>query len=457
MGSVSRSDEWPEPLNPPASTLDAATASLRRRLRFAGDVQYVLDGLASAPPMNGGLRVGSHPMQDIPIQLAKAGFDLLESIRMFRRVPFIGNPEKAVRTCSGPLLQHPRYRTYWYNRSTHTMVGMHLGLDVIRHDDRYFIIENNLGASLGLWRRKIHGAVDPLYENLIAVAKLNGFGRLVPMARSWAPHNIEGFEQAGQRHGIVVVPTSLSAHAPRAAHSVVAMPAMLEPDTLYVFHSGRATALAQYVHNKRSSGEWLAHALPATGARIATPLPSYDQPTVPEVDPGPQWPNLVVKLASTDKGKAILLCRFDSAEEAARTLGVKRPGDIPLPFRRGLRRHARRILYGVDWPIYQPFVPPTIDDTGHTQTIRLDVFVSPLANAHLSTCVRVATRSIPERVAHGIIRDVGPFIGSFSAGFAEFGSVAELDAPESELSVVVQEFGMALHHAVTAYFDVGDA
>jgi hypothetical protein len=436
---------------------DPATASLVRRLRIAGNTYRAVSGIASKPVVRNVCHYGRFSLESIPNQIAKSGFDIIESVRLRRIVPCFGHPENAAYTCAGPLAQHPRYRTYWYDRSKHAMVGMHVGLDVIRNDNRYHIVENNIRANVSQQRRNLYGDIDPLHENLVAFARSNGFSRLAIVGGMMAPHNIDGLKQAGHRHGISVRLMHAATAAPGMLCDVTAMPEEMESDTLYFFHAGRKTAMVHYVHDKQHSAEWLSDALPATGAKLTVSVPMHYDLMLPQVDPGPQWPNLVVKLSGSDRGEAILMCRFDSVEEAARVLDVRNTGDIPLPLRRGLMRRLRRFIHGNNQPIYQPYMPPSTDQEGHTQAIRLHAFVSPLANTYLSSHLRVSEHSIPKRVQHGVIEDAGPFIASASSGWARYGSIDELDAPESELETVAAEFGAALHHAMAAKFDIGDA
>lgn len=102
--------------------------SVIRRLRRADAWRHQLDrmhvavGRPRIPGLSGGLRLGG-----------EIAMDLVESLRMRRLVPYPGQPHLAALDARVRLPQDPRYRSYWYDPSTHSMVGMHLGIDLIRH------------------------------------------------------------------------------------------------------------------------------------------------------------------------------------------------------------------------------------------------------------------------------------------------------------------------------------
>jgi hypothetical protein len=119
----------------------AATASLHRRIRFAASCRYGIDRALLAPGL-----WRSFWLSTLPYGTATVAFDLLEFLRTRGQADQLGRPHLAALAAPLRLPQDPRYLGYWYDADRHSLVGLHLGIDIHRHRGRYFVIECNAGA-----------------------------------------------------------------------------------------------------------------------------------------------------------------------------------------------------------------------------------------------------------------------------------------------------------------------
>jgi hypothetical protein len=376
----------------------------------------------------------------------RIGFDLLECLRTGSRVPEIGNPELAMHDVDGALPQHPRYRGYWYDPARHSCVGMFIGADVIRNQGKYYILELNHGPTIIERRRALYDLpYDPIVTGLVSAAKAQGFKRLVPIAFRWSSLYIKEFERAGREFGLTIVPTNCPVEHPGAAR-IVALPDPLEPETMYVVHSGMMSPICRYIDNKWYLWKWLAHAIEhelPKDTRVAIPH-TRDSFFFPDQDPGEPWPNLVVKLAGSAKSRGVIAGRFQDEADARRTLGLTGGLSVPRRLRRGFANHL--LFYGHERVLYQSFVPPELDENRHAQLLRLHLLVSPLSTTHLSAHGRSSLEPVPERVPQGIIGGDNTFIYNN----AEYRLLPE--ALEDEIGEVAAHLGQAARAAIVRKF-----
>ncbi len=431
-------------------TARARSDSLCRRLAFAGDSSFLFDRLGTWGPVSRFAVLGDWPMPRIPAHLARVGFDLVECLRTVSRVPDIGNVELALLDTERLVPQHPRYRSYWHDDTTHAMAGMLIGVDLFRHNGKYFVIENNHGPSIYPRRRTLYDApIDPLVANLVSTARELGFDRVVPIAFRWHQPYADEFLRAGRELGIEVVPSTCPLNQPDASGRLVALPQPLAPKTMYVIHSGLMTPVFRYIDNKWYTSRWLHHAieheLPANSP-VALPT-TRDHLFIPEEDHGTRWPNLVIKLADGERSRQVIAARFDDLAQAQSALGLRGTTGIPRRLRMGF---ARSLLFGRDRVIYQAFVPPELDADGHAQAIRLHLFVSPMRSTFLSAHLRISERPVPERAPRGIIGDDDAFVWND----ATYRSTPP--AMEEELQVVADHLGKAMQRAIVRTFETGN-
>ena len=414
--------------------------SVLRRLRGADAWRYQLDrmhvavGRRRIPGLSGGLRLGG-----------EIAMDLVESLRMRRLVPYPGQPHLAALDARVRLPQDPRYRSYWYDPSTHSMVGMHLGIDLIRHGGKYYVIESNLDAAMRPERRQLYGArCDPVFLGLANTARAQGFATIVLFKRTWPPVQLDELKRAGQEVGIEAIAANFAAldtKGQRPVNPTVALPEQLDPLTMYVvFCSLGKTPLIHFMHNKAAMIWWLTEAVAEADpppSRLAV-VPTADSLVVSDPPPGP-WPNLVVKLADVDRGRAVAMGRFSTEEEARRSLGLEDGHDsLPRVLRCGLEQKILQALSPKTTRIlYQPFIPPEVVGN-RARKIRLHALISPLANQFLSAHGTVAGVDLPAQAPRGLVEDNRAYMINYSAG----GWFCRLEADvEAELQDVAREYG----------------
>lgn len=420
--------------------------SLSRRLAFAGSSWYFFDRIFCSKALRRFARIGDSQTARIPDHALRIGFDLLECLRTGSRVPDIGNPELALLDVEGAFPQHPRFLSYWHDAALHAGVGMLIGVDLIRHRGKYYVLELNHGPSIYPRRRAMYDTpFDPIVTGLVSAAKEQGYTRLVPIAFRWDPMYLEEFGRAAREYGMEIVPTN-SPVEHRGAARIVAMPKPLERGTLYVIHSGLMTPLCRYVDNKWYTSKWLARAieqeLPAD-TKLALPR-TQDSFFFPDEDHGERWPNLVVKLAGGARSEEVLAGRFENEDDARATLGLTGGANVPAQLR---REFASRVFFsGSEHVLYQSFIPPELDANGHAKLLRLHLLVSPLSTTFLSAHGRVSRQPVPERVPRGIIRKDQAFIFND----ADY----ELLTPEIEadLREVAAHLGEATQRAIARKF-----
>jgi hypothetical protein len=139
-GSIEQETEGEDTLERTASE----AASIQRRLRFAGCSQIYLKTALHRMGLGGfGSRLGR-----IPHNVTNVLYDLAEGAWNGFQWKNPGQVHIAALEAPIRLAQTPRHQGYWYDAQRHALVGMHLGLDLVRNRGRYHLIEANLSAAL---------------------------------------------------------------------------------------------------------------------------------------------------------------------------------------------------------------------------------------------------------------------------------------------------------------------
>lgn len=430
--------------------MSGGVTSLVRRTDFADHCRFRLDRLQAAlwrPRRMRDIQWGYYG--------ATLAHDLVEAVRSGERPDWLGRPHLAALSAPVRLDQNPRYRAYWYDPERHAMVGTLLGIDLHRHAGRYYVLECNLTAGLSPERRALYDVgIDPLVEALAGIAIAQGFRKVVLHRRSWRSELQVEIAEAGRRFGVELVAASaMREPGDPPINPMAALPEELERDTLYVTCTALSeNAVYQFLHQKAQLEAWLPEAIAeqTDAVRLVAAVPGATGPgSVVTLSDDPRWPNLVVKLASSDRGKDILFGRFTSEEAAHAALGLPADGlGLPLQFTRGLVRSlASRFVPDVLSAVYQSFVPPE-DSGGYPKMIRMETFVSPLWDALLSAHGTVGGEKIPGAFPENVVVERSPLNVSVPPG-----RFVRLDEKtESELSGVADEFGRVLRTAITAKF-----
>lgn len=418
--------------------------AIQRRVNFASACRYFCDSTLNRLKIRRGVRL-RHALYGI----GGLVFDLAEWLRTGIRPRYIGQANFAALHSPGQLSQHPRYRGYWYDATNNTLVGMHLGLDLIRHDGKYFVIESNICAALPPERRSLFDTeIDPLVSELVRVAKIGGFERVILLRGSWSEAYLEEFKIATQESGIEIIGASTREYKHRAKTHMPALPKNLEANTVYVIDDAQPTPLSIFVNDKLCSATWLREEIESNRGEIQylSYAPTYPQLMLPEKrDLDPIYPNLVVKLSSADQGLFIAMGRFDTEEQARRELKLRGPNDVPGVFRIGfIARLMNRIFRNIH-VAYQPFIPSELIE-GKASKIRLNLFISPLVNSYLSAFAVIAHHAPTDVEVTGMTHGPNPYMVSF-------GPYRRLPIEiEHELRTVAEEFGRVASWAISKKF-----
>ena len=329
------------------------------------------------------------------------------------------------------------------------MVGMHLGVDLIRYEGRYYLLENNQGASIYRRRRDLYKTrLDPIVSGIVTKARGLGFDSVVPIAFRWQDFYFDEFRQAAEKYGIAAEPVSCPLPQGGQTPRVVALPQPLRAATMYVLHAGLTTPVTRFIDDKWQTAQWLERALREDLPKhslLATPQ-TWDRLNFPLPDPGPRWPNVVAKLAGGSRSRNIIIARVRDEREARRLLGLSGRGTIPRRFRLGL---LRGLLVGQERVIYQSYIPPETDARGHAQMIRAHLFLAPMGSTLLSVHYRVARKPIPQGAFEGVVMHDGSYV--FNE--AEY----RLPPPEVETEVagVVEDLIGVMDCAIRRVFQTG--
>lgn len=433
-----------------------AAKSLRRRITFAANAWILMERLTGAALKS---RMPVSPavvdQRSMVVRAMAACFDVVECLRTGRRVPSMGDPQKAAAGATWRVPQHPRHLSYWYDPDRHVLAGLHLGIDILKRGDKFYVIENNLGAALRPERRRLYDTpFDPIVQGLVATARDAGFRNLVPYAHRWEDTYVREFQQAGEEFGVDVRPACSPCMQPDGRHPLAGLPVPLPESTMYAFFNTRHTAVDHFVHSKTISADWLWHGMASRKgpAGLLGPIRSEPRLFVPPADPDERWPNLAIKLDGWDKGEFVAVGRFESEVQAREGLGLRRDTDRPRVFHLGIGKRLSAWLFDKGEPVYQEFIAPDCDADGHPNKIRLHAFLSPLFDRYLSAHAMVAPNAPTETMRPGEVRKDGTFVLSFRKGARYTRLMPEL---ESQLETVADEFGCILNAAITERFETG--
>lgn len=423
--------------------------SLHRRLRFASMSRFQFESFLS--------RIGlrrHHLLREIPLIGARLVFDLLEVLHRRVRLDHLGRANLEGLSAPVRLSQFPHYRGYWYEAERHSLVGMHLGLDLIFSQNRYYVVEINLSASIKPTRRSLYETqVDPIISTMIEIARERNFKRVVFFHHGWTEDYIKEFQAATRESGIEVVGGSPLWEGRATRPPMIALPEPLEENTIYVIFPNLATALSHYIHDKWHSSRWLEETMKAAGGEIETLgyIPTYDKLIIPAEPTDLRWPNLVVKLANKDKGQFVAMGRFRTEEEARRALQLKGSRNIPGIFEIGLFERMLDWIFPQLNLIFQPFIPPRIIN-GWASKTRLHVFISPLVDTFLSAHAKTGGNRLPSQIEPGMFDDSG----AYNTNYSEDGKYHVVPADEEEtLRQTASEFGKVARMAITEKFETG--
>ncbi len=439
----------------------ANRASLERRLRFLASWRNRIDGVS--------MRLGQRrsALSEFAFTAGTVVYDLVETVRMGSRPDRIGRAYLDAIAAPVRLPQDPRYRGYWYDPERHSLVGLPIGLDLHHRDGVFHVIESNIAPGMSRERRSVYSTeIDPLLTPLAEMARRLDFETLVLCRRHWSATDMDELARAEREFGVRIIGKTVHSDergTGSAADAIGALPEPLSPRTFYVLLSPIfMTPLIHFLNDKSAVGEWLPKAITAACGSSSPILsvPTYVQLTLPDKLTDTRWPNLVVKLAAADRGRGIVMGRFETEEDARRHLGMA-PGDTTgrddIPRVLATRRSRLLGMNPAQRVIYQPYVPPSLvkeHDGDRGCVIRMHVLISPLADAFLSAHGKVGSKPIPDHLPVGIITDHRPFVVNLGSS----DHYIRLDEQvEAELREAALAYGKAARSALSGKFETAPA
>ena len=383
-------------------------------------------------------------------------YDLLESIRLNSFVPSFGEARKAILETPSRIPQHPRYRGFWYDPERHSMVGMHLGVDLIRSGEKYYVLEMNLDAGIQPERREIFTSrFDPMILEIIQTAVIHEFKTVVLYRRHFRDAFIDEFKRAGRESGIEVKAFGSPHWGRKAMQRLAALPEVLSERTMYIVFSSRHTPMDFYMHDKLCGSIWFEEnkSIVSQSKPEVNWVPTYEELIVPPFDPESRWPNLVVKLADWDKGLFVLMAKVRNKSEAIKALGLRHGQGMPGEFKLGWSEKLNNFFTRWGKVIYQPFIPPDFDREGHPRKIRMHLLVSPLANKFLSAHGVSYREKLWGQSSFGLLGETNRAVVRHSTGnIQRIGIEPEV---EEEVRVVGGSIGRVVDQSLRQKFWVG--
>ena len=381
-------------------------------------------------------------------------FDLFEFVRSKGSNCFIGMPSRDIIRTSARLPQHPRFLGYWYDAERHSAIGMHVGVDLIKHQGRFYINEVNLDAAMRPVRRCLYDTeIDPVLTGLCRVAQARRFRRIVLCAGRWRPFYRKEAEMASRQHGLEVVLASTRPWQDPDSLPMPGLPTPLERNTLYVIFSMRHTPIDYLVHDKLGSDTWLSNLMREQSAddQLVSRIRTSRMPFAPPTNAADPWPNLVIKLAGWGKGLFIVFAKVRDEDDACVTLGLTRDGQIPRAMGQSARERLLTKLQHKGPVLYQEYIRPETTEIGKIQTYRLHMFVSPLEDRYLSVHGSVSSISVPKNLPFGIVTDPRAYMAKF-AHDAQFVTVDKRAV--TEIRRVATRIGKSLQYTLTKRFEI---
>lgn len=428
---------------------DPQNDSLHRRLLFSAKSRYFTDWLFSKEPLYSFCKLTRlEHLARVPDMLANFAFDLGECFRTRSLVPHIADVRATVLNARVKFLQPPRYQGFTYDAENHSMVGMHLGIDLVKHGGKYYPLEFNLDAAVRAERRILYSeSIDPIYTRILGTAKELNFKKVVLFNSKWDRACQDEIRKLSSNS----IEVSTLAYPPGKG-TACALPPRLESNTFYVVFHTRHIPLNEFVHNKISSAKWFEESINVIdeGERLIGNILTSEELFVTGFNEVSASPNLVVKFAGVDAGAAVLMAKVRGKQEA-KDLGLDSISLLNRHFRmRPYRRFVNRIN-GNDRILFQQYIVPDIDAEGKAQKYRIHLLVAPLQCRFLSVHKVKAGIKLPLKVDEGIIQDPSAFLVNYShnSGYCRVN-----EEQERELEKVADQLGQIISHALSKRFEV---
>jgi hypothetical protein len=426
--------------------------SLSRRIEFAVYSKYYLSKLYAYVikvfPANPTFR-----LYNALLRFSSIVFDFIESIRTFKLVPEFGEYRKSILKSPHKFDQHPYYPSFQYFQKTHTLIGLHLGADLIRNDGQYYLVELNLGPGIRKHMRDLYDReIDPIIMNYINYAQTHKYKKIRLINSVWEPYFQEEIVKARKKYSIDIQAISHIGEKPAKNFTWIKMPEDLESETLYSFFCSRQTAIGFLLHNKLCLYSWLEEKKRKFKLEISRlqSIPGSTKFDFPDsIFQEQYWPQFVVKLADWDKGKQVKIVKAKNRAHAKEILGIKSPDDFPKIFNLNIFQKIFGRISNKNARIYQHFIPLEFDEKRHLKSFRLHAFFAPNTSLFLSAQAIHGSKPIGEDIPYGIIPLDGSFISAIYHGAFYRAASNEEKIEQIELT---KELGLVINDLIAEKF-----
>jgi hypothetical protein len=364
----------------------------------------------------------------IPAVLAAAGVDVRDlAVRYVRGVP-----------------QLPAYRGFWHDPTSHTTVGLLVGLDLIENSEGYWFLESNMDCGFKPERTALYEE-DPFVRNLLDFTATQGYGRLIVLSGSSPVDPVMGrqFERGAAARNLAVTLLE-DAFQPSFGHKdAVQVPGCDEPRTILVRNRHYRTNIDYVVQHKRASTRALRIYKQESGdSSFQLPMTS-DEPCVGPTDPTDPFPNLVFKFPERDNSRGVFFLKVASASHA-RELVTQAVRDAPP------ESAARRFYNRLDDQrgLWQSYVRTPWLSGRRLYRTRAHVLLTPVGVHYLSAHRIVCGFPVPEELPPGVVRDPRPYLVNYVRG-------ARFEVVPSEEETAVRESALGIARGLSRAISFG--
>ena len=429
--------------------------SLQRRINFTGNAKYFWSSLFGTKLLKSVLHPKtSFKLSGIFLRLSAILCDLIESLRLGAWVKGFGDYRSALLDHNYQFIQHKNYPSYKYIKSTNTLIGLHIGVDLIGCKDNYYLMELNLDAAIRKYMRNLYPQeIDPIITHYVDFAKENGFEQIRLINSRWEPYFIDEVKKAKELFGIDIQLIFHLGFKPNGKDHIPGLQSKLQQNTLYAIFNSRHTPIEFLLHNKFSLHQWFPSKLFQMKNQIKRikAIPGWLDFNIPnEIFEEQYWPQIAAKLSGWDAGTKTTIIKARDLNHAKNILGISKPDDFPKIFKMNL---IQKIIgkFGLkNKPIYQKYIPLEKDEQGRLISYRMHAFYSPLKDLFLSTQAIHGSKPIVE-IPYGIAPKDGSIISTISQG-AFYRPVSEIS--EKAQNEVCYELGLAIKEYISEKFIV---
>lgn len=377
--------------------------TINKRILFAGTFKHIIFKLFNR-------LIKNTDFYRITEAVGQYHYDLLQSICCKQVVKYFGTPNLLAAETERNIIQHPKYRSFYYDKNKNSVIGMHLGVDFIKNNNKFFPVDINLKADLSLNRRSIYkDEIDPILLNLQRIAIENNFKKIYCFADYWSRNYVREFESVNKKGLVRFVPATPHKTKNSSLKKMLALPEQLEENSMYLIFEPQHGPVDFYLTNHAYTNFWLDNYLKKNEFKssILSSIDSYTNIMDIKLKNIGKLPNLVVKLSGGGSAKYVKILKVDDASK----LNEK---DLLSYFNLSAYDKLKFFFGKHQKLIYQKFIPPEVNSTGCAQIIRSHLLVTPKVTSMLSCHRIVSNTTVPDNIESGLMQNDDALIVNFA-------------------------------------------